>query len=135
MPLTATSPRPPMLPCRRSMRRSVGVVEEEQVGNIHEAALARVEEGHMGEDEEKEDEDKDNNEANQLREEEVEEEVEEEEEEEEEDKDEESGGEGEEEDGKHHSKEDDKGEGIDGEEDKTSPIQVSPPNPNFSFTI
>jgi hypothetical protein len=124
MPLTATSPRPPMLPCRRSMRRSVGVVEEEQVGNIHEAALERVEEGHMEEDEEKEDEDKDDNEANQLR-----------EEEEEEEEDEESGGEGEEEDGKHHSKEDGKGEGIDGEEDKTSPIQVSPPNPNFSFTI
>ena len=118
MPLTATSPRPPMLSCRRSMRRSVGVVEEEQVGNIHEAALERVEEGHMGEDEEKEDEDKDDNEANQVR---------EEEEEEEEDKDEESAGEGEEEDGKR--------EGIDGEEDKTSPIQVSLPNPNFSFTI
>src|ERR1700738_2965126 len=115
MPLTTTSPRPPMLPCRRSMRRSVGVVEEEQVGNIHEAALERVEEGHMGEDEEEKDEDKDDNEANQL---------EEEEEEEEEDKDEESGGEGEEEDGKHHSKEDGNREGIDGEEEKTSPIQV-----------
>ena len=133
MPLTATSLRPPMLPCRRSMRRSAGVIEEEQVGNIHEAVLERVEEGHMGEDEEKEDEDKDDNEANQLREEE-EEEVEE---------DEESGGEGEENDPKEKEEEDQEEdeeedgerEGDDGEEDKTSPIQVSPPNPNFSFTL
>ena len=88
-----------------------GVVEEEQVGNIHEAALERVEEGHMGKDEEKKDEDKDDNEAYQLR--------EEEEGEEEEDEDEESGGEGEENDPKG---EDGKREGNDGEEDKTSPI-------------
>lgn len=140
MPLTATSPRPPMLPCRRSMRRSAGVIEEEQVGNIHEAVLERVEEGHMGEDEEKEDEDKDDNEANQLR----------EEEEEEEEEDEERGGEGEENDPKEKEEEDqgedgeergDDGEedgereGDDGEEEKTSPVQVSPPNPNFSFTL
>ena len=110
MPLTATSPRPPMLPCRRSMRRSAGVIEEEQVGNIHEAVLERVEEGHMGEDEEKEDEDKDDNEASQLREEEEDEE---------------------EEGNKHHAKENGKKEADDGESDKTSPIQVSPPNPNF----
>ena len=132
MPLTATSHRPPMLPCRKSMWRSVRVVEEEQVGNIHEAALERVEEGHMGEDEQKEDEDKDDDEVNQLR---------EENEVEEEDEDEESGGEGkdqeedEEEDGKHHAKEDGERERDDGEADKTSPIQVSPPNPNFSFMI
>ena len=84
IPLTATSPRPPLLPCRRSMRRSVGVAKEKQVGNIHEVTLEVVEEGQMEEDKEKEDEDKDDNEASQLR-----------EEEEEEEEEEESGGEGE----------------------------------------
>ena len=97
------------------------MVKEQQLGNIHEVELEAMEERHMGEDEEKKDEDKDNNEASQLREEEEEEE---------------SGRGGkkdEEENGKHHAKEDSKREGNDGQVDKTSPIQFSPPNPNFSF--
>ena len=78
MPLIATSSQPPMLlPCRKSIQRSLGVAEEQQLGNIHEVALKAMEDGQMGEDEEKENEDKDDNEASQLREEEEEKKVEE----------------------------------------------------------